>query len=135
MLNKKTENWGGVRHLSIDEMSQRQGHKDFVTVVADIDRHKLLEMLPSHKPEKIMETLVQQPLAVREQVEEVSVDMWGGFHISIAIVVAAVFPNAKIIIDRFHVMKPVNRELNQIWLRHASYRKQAKALDLFYSTN
>jgi len=75
MLNKKTENWGGVRHLSIDEMSQCQGHKDFVTVVADIDRHKLLEMLPSHKPEKIMETLVQQPLAVREQVEEVSVDM------------------------------------------------------------
>jgi hypothetical protein len=32
MLNKKTENWGGVRHLSIDEMSQCQGHKDFVTV-------------------------------------------------------------------------------------------------------
>jgi DNA-directed RNA polymerase len=64
MLNKKTENWGGVRHLSIDEMSQCQGHKDFVTVVADIDRHKLLEMLPSHKPEKIMETLIQQPPAV-----------------------------------------------------------------------
>jgi hypothetical protein len=45
-------------------MSQRQGHKDFVTVVADIDRHKLLEMLPSHKKEQIIETLIQQPPAV-----------------------------------------------------------------------
>ena len=30
-----------------------------------------------------METLMQQPLVVREQVEEVSVDMWGGFCISV----------------------------------------------------
>jgi transposase len=110
LKKKKTEDWGGVRRLSIDEISQRKGHKNFVTVVADIDRHKLLEMIPSHKQEKIVETLMQQPLAVREQVEEVSVDMWGGFPR----VVAAVFPNAKIIIDRFHVMKPVNMELDQI---------------------
>ncbi len=55
---KKTEDWGGVRRLSSDEISQRQGHKHFVTVVVDIDRHKLLEMIPSHKQEQIMETLV-----------------------------------------------------------------------------
>lgn len=59
--------------------------------------------------------LKQQPIEVREQVEEVSVDMWGGFPK----VVRVVFPNAKIVFDRFHVMQPVNQELNKI-------RKQTK---------
>lgn len=107
---KKTGSWGTVRRLSIDEISQRKGHKDFVTVVADIDQGKLIEMIDSHKQENIIEILIQQPLSVREQVEEVSVDMWGGFPK----VVQEVFPNAKIVIDRFHVMKPVNTELDQI---------------------
>jgi len=51
-----------------------------------------------------------QPIEVREQVEEVSVDMWGGFPN----VITKVFPNAKIVIDRFHVMKVVNRDLNKL---------------------
>lgn len=36
--------------------------------------------------------------------------MWGGFPK----VVQAVFPNAKLVFDRFHVMKPVNEELNKV---------------------
>jgi transposase len=107
---KKTETWGEVQRLSIDEISQRKGHKSFVTVVADIDKGKLIEMIDSHKQEDIVQVLMQQPLEVRERVEEVSVDMWGGFPK----VVQKVFPNAKIVIDRFHVMKPVNAELDNI---------------------
>lgn len=41
--------------------------------------------------------------------------MWGGFPK----VVQSVFPNAQIVFDRFHVMKPVNEELNKL-------RKQVK---------
>lgn len=54
--------------------------------------------------------LQQQPSRLREQVEEVSVDMWGGFPK----VVQEVFPNARIVFDRFHVMRPVNEELNKV---------------------
>jgi transposase len=36
--------------------------------------------------------------------------MWGGFPK----VVQEVFPNAQLVFDRFHVMKPVNEELNKI---------------------
>jgi transposase len=67
-------------------------------------------VIDSHKQEKIIEVLKQQPLEVRERVEEVSVDMWGGFPK----VVQEVFPNALVIFDRFHVMKAVNDELNKI---------------------
>jgi transposase len=50
---------------------------------------------------------------MREQVEEVSVDMWGGFPK----VIREVFPNAKVVINRFHVQKLVNKALNKIPLK------------------
>lgn len=67
-------------------------------------------MIDSHQQEELIVALEQQPLEVREQVEEVSVDMWGGFPK----VIEKVFPNAVVVIGRFHVMKAVNTELNQI---------------------
>jgi len=91
-------------------VSKCKGPQDFVTVVADIDRGKLVEVIDSHKQEDIIKVLQQQPLRLREQVEEVSVDMWGGFPK----VVQAVFPNAQIVFDRFDVMKSVNEELNKV---------------------
>jgi transposase len=96
--------------VSIDEVSKRKGHKDFVTVVSNIDVGELLEVIDSHKQDDIIEVLKQQPIEIRGKVEEVSVDMWGGFPK----VVKEVFPNAKIVIDRFHVMQPVIKELNQL---------------------
>jgi transposase len=53
---------------------------------------------------------VQQPIEVREQVSEVSVDMWGGFPK----VIQEVFLNAVVVYDRFHMMKYVNEEFNKI---------------------
>jgi transposase len=96
--------------LSIDEISKRKGHQDFATVVCDIDRGDLVEVIDSHKQDKIVEVLEQQPLEIRKQVKEVSVDMWGGFPK----VIEKVFPNAVVVIDRFHVMKAVNNDLNKI---------------------
>lgn len=58
----------------------------------------------------MIEALKQQPLQVREQVTEVSVDMWGGFPK----VVREVFPNAQLVVDRFHVMQALTKELNTI---------------------
>ena len=57
-----------------------------------------------------MKSLRRKPIELRERGEEVSVDMWGGFPK----VVQEVFPNAKLVFDRFHVMKPVNEELNLV---------------------
>ena len=69
-------------------------------------------MIDSHKSDDIIAILKQQPLAMRERVEEVCVDMWGGFPK----VIREVFPNAKIVIDRFHAQKLVNKALNKIRL-------------------
>ena len=69
-------------------------------------------MIDSHKSDDIIAVLKQQPLAMRARVEEVCVDMWGGFPK----VIREVFPNAKIVVDRFHVQKLVNKALNKIRL-------------------
>ncbi|MGB8698888.1 MAG: ISL3 family transposase [Thermosynechococcaceae cyanobacterium] len=112
---EKTSDWKNVKRISIDEVSKRKGHKDFATVASDIESGKLLEVIDSHKQEEIITVLMQQPIEVREQIEEVSIDMWGGFPK----VVQEVFPKAKVVIDRFHVMKAVNEELDTV-------RKQTK---------
>lgn len=117
-MHLKKTGWSGVKRLGIDEISKRKGHQNFATVIGNLEAGKLIEVIDSHQQEDIIETLEQQPLEVREQVEEVSVDMWGGFPK----VTEKVFPNAVIVIDRFHVMKAVNTELNKI-------RRQASIFD------
>src|SRR4028118_699470 len=71
--------WESVKRVSIDEISMRKGKGSLVTVVSDIEEGNLIEMIDSHRQPDIIEALIKQPFEVREQVEEVSIDMWGGF--------------------------------------------------------
>lgn len=112
MANRKKKDWGEPEKLSLDEFSRQKGKRKFNTVVSDLEERSLLEVIDSHKSEEIIEGLKRQPEAVRENVKEVCVDMWGGFKK----VIGEVFPNALIVIDRFQVMKLVNKSLNQIRL-------------------
>lgn len=101
------------QRLSLDEFSRRKGKGNLATIIIDLDKSSLLEVIDSHKSDDIITALKQQPQDMREQVEEVSVDMWGGFPK----VIKSVFPNAKVVIDRFHVQKLVNKALNKIRLK------------------
>ena len=51
--------------LSLDEFSKEKGKRKFVTVVSDIDRGSLLEVIDSHKSEEIIEVLKAQPEEMR----------------------------------------------------------------------
>ncbi|MEG4235861.1 transposase [Microcoleus sp. Pol11C3] len=72
-----------------------------------------------------------QPIEIRERIEEVSVDMWGGFPK----VIKKVFPNAEVIIDRFHVMKVVNQDLNKLRRAAGITDRQSKYLLLSNGKN
>lgn len=98
------------KRLSLDEFSQHKGHQDFLTTLVNLEHHCLIDVLNSHKQEELIAALQSYPAEVRAEVEEVSVDLWGGYRS----VIQAVFPNAKIVYDRFHVMQQVNRELNRL---------------------
>jgi transposase len=94
----------------MDEISKRKGAREFITVVSDVEQGCLLEVIDSHKQQDIIEVLKQQPIEVRAQVTEVSIDMWAGFPK----IITEVFPKAAVVIDRFHVMKLVLETLNKI---------------------
>ena len=83
-----------------------------------------MDVIDSHQQLDIIEALEQQPIAVREQIVEVSVDMWGGFPK----VVEQVFPNATLVIDRFHVMQAANKELNKIRRQVGVFERGSKCL-------
>ncbi|NJM99901.1 MAG: transposase, partial [Phormidesmis sp. RL_2_1] len=112
--------------MGIDEISKRKGYQQFATVVSDLEAGQLIEVIDSHAQEDVIEVLKQQPLQVREQVIEVSVDMWGGFPK----VVREVFPNAKLVVDRFHVMQALTKELNTIRKQTRVTEKGARFLIL-----
>jgi transposase len=104
------EIWESPKRISLDEFSNKKGHKEFITTVVNLDNKDLLNVINGHKQEELIEVLKSQPEEVRAKVEEVSVDMWEGF----TVVINTLFPNAKIIYDRFHVMDIINDELNQL---------------------
>jgi transposase len=89
--------WKSAKRVSIDEISMRKGKGSLVTVVSDIEGGNLIEMIDSPRQQDIIKVLIKQPFEVREQVEKVRIDMWEGFPK----VREQVFPNAKIVIDRF----------------------------------
>ena len=66
----------------------------------------------------------EEDIEVRKGEEEVSVDMWEGFPK----VIQRAFPNARTVYDRFHVMQPVNRELNKLRRIVKVTRRKAKYL-------
>jgi len=111
------------KRICIDEFSHRKGRGKFATVICDVDNGILIEVIDSHKQQEIIEALKQWSLERREAVVEVSVDMWGGF----TKVIQEIFPNARIVYDRFHIMKILNEELNKI---RGKYKNELSKLNI-----
>lgn len=74
---------------------------------ADGEAHQLIEILPDRLSKNIKEHFLGYSLHNRRQVEYVIIDLnanYGQF-------VRGLFPNAKIIIDRFHIVQRVAQAL------------------------
>jgi transposase len=65
----KNQDWGMPKRLSLDEFSKKKGHGKFATILTDLDRSSLLEVIDSHKSNDIIKTLKRLPQNMREQVE------------------------------------------------------------------
>jgi transposase len=102
-------NWHELKRLGIDEISNRKFHKEYIVVLVDLDMGKPLAFIDSRKKESIEKFLKSLPVGVLEGIEEVSMDM----NRTYKSVVMELMPNAVITIDRFHVMKQINDELDK----------------------
>jgi len=100
----------GIRVLGIDEISMHKGHRDFVCVITDIDRKRVVEVLENRLKETLVAYFTALPRSIRQSVRYVSIDMWEGYYQA----AVEVFPSrVKIVVDRFHVMKNLNAALTK----------------------
>ena len=99
--------WNRFDHLGvlgIDEIALRKGHRDFVTIVSRRSREgeiTVLAVLPDRCKETVVAFLGCIPEPLKATVEQVCCDMYDGFLNA----VKETLPQAKTVVDRFHVAK------------------------------
>lgn len=102
------QRYAQVRKLGIDEISLRKGKGEYCCVLTDLERGRQLDVLPDRKKETLTAHFQSLGLGFCEQIKHVSCDMWGPY----SEVAKQCFPQAKITIDRFHVVKALNDVLD-----------------------
>jgi transposase len=99
-----------VRCLGIDEISLRKGHKHFVLVLTDLERHCVVAIL-EERSQKALETWLESLTETeRKAIRLAAMDMWGPYRG----VIRAKLPHVEIIADRFHVTKQLNEAIAKI---------------------
>lgn len=103
-------------HLSIDETSLSNG--DLYTIVTNKSakgkKGCLVAMVEGTESEKVIEVLKRIPEKQRKTVKEVTLDMAGSMNK----IVKKSFPNASMVIDRFHVQKLAYDAVQEMRIGH-----------------
>jgi len=126
-----------VRRLGIDEHSHRKGKKDFLCILTDLDRGIIVDMLPNRKKETLIAHFQTLGQGFCKQITDVSCDYWDAYITT----AQTCFPQANIILDRFHVVKLLNesldtfrKELRQSHKDNMNYKKLKWVLYKQYHT-
>ena len=103
-------------NLSLDETAFSNG--DLYTILtnkkAKGKKGALVTMVKGTKAETVIDILHKIPLRQRKKVKEVTLDMAG----NMGLIVKRSFPNATLVIDRFHVQKLALDALQEIRIKH-----------------
>jgi len=106
MLRRSEET---ILHLGLDEKSSEKGHS-YVSILTDIDRSRVLDLMPERKLEaavKLLETLTPSQ---QESVQAVAMDMWPAYMGA----AKTCLPQADIVHDKFHVAKYLNEAVDTV---------------------
>lgn len=118
------------RVLSLDEFKGNAGNEKFQTIVADAENHRILDVLPNRKSCDLIKYFLKFPRNERLKVKYAVIDMSSLFYG----VITTCFPNAKIVADRYHVVRQVNwamenvrknmqKSLSSEWRKHCKHSR------------
>ena len=99
-----------VRRLGIDELSNKKGKQDFICVLTNLDTGEHLDLLEDRNKSTLIAHFEGLGSAFCSQISDVSCDMWGPY-IQVA---QRCFPQANIVIDRFHATQAINKCLDAL---------------------
>lgn len=113
-----------VRAVGMDEFAMKKGHRDYATVIVDLERVEIIDILEYREQAKLIEYFKSKGTAWCEGIEVFCSDMWQGF-INTA---KAVFPQATLVVDRFHFFSYLNKAVDS---HRKSLRRQFKDKEEF----
>lgn len=130
------ERWyQGFLEQKLSEMSDRQcprvlgidehfftRKKGYATTLVDLKNHKVFDVVPGRSEASLRRYL--QRLRGREQVQVIVMDLSETYR-SIA---RKYFPNARIVSDRFHVIRLVNQHFLKAWQQHDEVGRKNRGL-------
>jgi len=98
----KGQKWPEI--LGIDEhfFSRSRGYREFVTMFTDLKKRRLFDVALGRSNKALLEQV--QDIPGRFDVRVVSIDMSGTYRS----LIKKLFPNAKIVSDKFHVLRLLN---------------------------
>jgi transposase len=106
-LNKTTA-------IGLDETSfiklGTNSHSDFVTTVADVENHQIIDILPTRKYTDVAGWIDRQPEAWKERIRYGALDMSATY----AAVYSVMLPKASQVVDPFHAISLANRCLDAV---------------------
>jgi transposase len=93
----------------VDEIAQHKGHGSYRLVISAPELGIILDVLHERTKEALEAWFCQRGAEWCAQVEVCCADMWDAYHEA----AAAKLPNARCVVDRFHVMKNLNDALSK----------------------
>ena len=113
-----------VRVVGMDEFALKKGHRAYATVIVDLERVEVIDILGYREQVKLIEYFKNKGVEWGERIDVFCSDMWLGF-INTA---KTVFPNATLVVDRFHFFGHLNKAVDS---QRKSLRRQYKDQDEF----
>ena len=113
-----------VRVVGMDEFAIKKGHRDFATVIVDLEHIEIIDILDYRDQEKLIQYFQSRGTEWCEGIEVFCSDMWQGF-INTA---KAVFPKATLVVDRFHFFSYLNKAVDS---QRKNLRRQFKDQENF----
>ena len=95
-------------HMSWDEYSFKKGKMSFIA--QDYDTRKIVAILDGRTQATIRNHFLRYSRQVRSRVKVIIMDMFSPYYD----MARKLFPSAKIVLDRFHIVQHLNRAMNRV---------------------
>lgn len=112
--------------MGLDEFSVRR-RRLYHTAICDLMDGEVMEVVEGQGKQKVEEYLNKLPEP--EKVKAMAMDM----HEPFRQVVQECLPNAKVVVDKFHVIRHINEAVDKVRNRHQGGNAKGKRRDLFRS--
>jgi transposase len=108
-----------VTQIAMDEIALHKGHRDFVVVIIDLVHKVIIDILENREKTSLIAYFKGKGLGFCNKIKVFCSDMWDGYLNT----AKEVFPNAAIVVDRFHFFSYCNAALETA---RKYYKKELK---------